>query len=38
MMQTEQSSPTTISLDELDRDIINLLKVDSRMTYKAIGK
>lgn len=38
MTQAQQISPTAISLDELDRDIINLLKVDGRMTYKALGK
>ncbi|MGB3293392.1 MAG: winged helix-turn-helix transcriptional regulator [Phormidesmis sp.] len=38
MTQAQQISPAAISLDELDRDIINLLKVDGRMTYKALGK
>jgi Lrp/AsnC family transcriptional regulator for asnA, asnC and gidA len=38
MTQTEQSTPPTISLDNLDQNIIDLLKVDGRISYKEIAK
>jgi Lrp/AsnC family transcriptional regulator, regulator for asnA, asnC and gidA len=37
-MQSE-STPTSISaLDEIDQDIINLLRIDGRMSFTEIGK
>lgn len=37
MTPADSGIPTAISLDQLDRDIIELLKVDGRISYKEIG-
>lgn len=38
MTQFDQSVSTAVSLDALDREIIGLLKVDGRISYKDIAK
>jgi Lrp/AsnC family transcriptional regulator for asnA, asnC and gidA len=38
MAQPDQSLSSAVSLDNLDRDIISLLKVDGRISYKDIAK
>lgn len=38
MAQAEPGTSNAISLDKLDREIIDLLKIDGRMSYKEMGK